>query len=158
MFYALGLLSYGGVKILVSTFHALKDTKTPVKVAGATLLINALLNFILMSPLKIGGIALASALSSSLNFLILFQLLNRRLGGFDQSLKQFILKVGAASGAAGLCFWGGWEGINFISLQWLKLIVVGSLGCLIYGLICLKLRVQQAEKILREGKRFFNFQ
>ena len=47
-FYAIGLFSFGGIKILVAAFHALQDTKTPVKVAAGCLLINATLNFLLM--------------------------------------------------------------------------------------------------------------
>ncbi|MBZ0166331.1 MAG: murein biosynthesis integral membrane protein MurJ, partial [Candidatus Omnitrophica bacterium] len=57
--YSIGLFSFGGIKILVTAFHALQDTKTPVKVAGICLLINMVLNFVLMYPYKVGGIAMA---------------------------------------------------------------------------------------------------
>ena len=50
LFYSIGLMSFGGIKILVTAFHAMQDTKTPVKVAAVCLAINAALNFILMAP------------------------------------------------------------------------------------------------------------
>jgi len=78
-FYAIGLISFAGIKILVTAFHALQDTKTPVKVAAFSLIINAVLNFILMFPLKISGIALASSIAGTINFIILLCLLNKKL-------------------------------------------------------------------------------
>ena len=81
-FYAIGLFSFGGIKILVTAFHALQDTKTPVKVAALCLVINAALNFILMRPLQVGGIALASAIAGTIDFLILFFIIDKKLGGF----------------------------------------------------------------------------
>ncbi|MBI3990772.1 MAG: murein biosynthesis integral membrane protein MurJ, partial [Candidatus Omnitrophica bacterium] len=46
-FYSFGLFSYSGVKILVSSFYAMQDTKTPVKVSVAALVLNIILNFTL---------------------------------------------------------------------------------------------------------------
>ena len=78
MFFALGLPFYGASRILVSAFYALQDTRTPVKTATACLVINVVLNIALMFPLKIGGIALASSISSMANSLILWTLLNKK--------------------------------------------------------------------------------
>ena len=46
--YCLGLFSFGAIKIMVTAFHAMQDTRTPVKVAALCLMINAALNFILI--------------------------------------------------------------------------------------------------------------
>ncbi|VAX36536.1 Proposed peptidoglycan lipid II flippase MurJ [hydrothermal vent metagenome] len=81
-FYALGLCSFAGIKILVTAFHALQDTKTPVKSAAICLGINAVLNIILMFPLKLVGIALASSISATINFTILLCLLNKKLKAY----------------------------------------------------------------------------
>ncbi len=78
-FFALGLPFYGASRILVSAFYALQDSKTPVKAATACLIINVVLNFALMFPLKIGGIALASSISSAANCVILWTILNKKL-------------------------------------------------------------------------------
>lgn len=79
---ALGLPFYGASRILSSAFFALHDTKTPVKAATACLIINIVLNAALMFPLKIGGIALASSISSGVNALILWTALKKKLSAF----------------------------------------------------------------------------
>jgi len=81
MFYAaLGLPFYGASRILVSAFYALQDTKTPVKVATVCLIINVVLNVVLMFPLKVGGIALASSISSMVNCVLLWRGIHKKLG------------------------------------------------------------------------------
>ncbi len=81
MAYAAGLAAYAGVKIVVSAFYSLQDTRTPVKIAALVLAANVVLNVILMVPLKHAGLALAGALCAFLNVGLLLRALHRRLGG-----------------------------------------------------------------------------
>lgn len=81
LFYAIGLLACGGTKVLVSAFYSLHDTMTPVKTALFSLVMNIALNIALMYPLKVGGLALATSISSVFNFIALYFLLSKRLGG-----------------------------------------------------------------------------
>lgn len=145
-FYALGLFSFGGIKILVTAFYALQDTKTPVKVAAVCLAVNATLNFILMWPLKIGGIALASAIAGTADFLALFYLLNKRLGRFEPGLFVYFLKVAFAGLATGVAARGLWLRLAFPN-EFMNLCLVGAFSVLFYGSACLILRVEQARKI-----------
>ncbi|MBI5145364.1 MAG: murein biosynthesis integral membrane protein MurJ [Candidatus Omnitrophica bacterium] len=78
-FYSIGLCAYGATKILQSCFFALKDTLTPAKVSFLALIINIILNIILMFPLKLGGLALATSLSGITTCLILFFILRKKL-------------------------------------------------------------------------------
>lgn len=80
--YAVGLWAIAGVRTMVPAFYALQDTWTPLKIAIACLIANALLNtlFILFTPLKHAGLALATSLSSILNLFLLSQKLNLKLG------------------------------------------------------------------------------
>jgi putative peptidoglycan lipid II flippase len=105
-FYSFGLVAYGGTKILQSCFFALKDTVTPAKIAGLALLMNIILNSLLMFPLKIGGLALATSISGIISFLFLFFILSRRLGGFDEHkiLKSFLRILAAVLCMAVVCF------------------------------------------------------
>jgi putative peptidoglycan lipid II flippase len=75
---ALGLPAYVLVKVLTPGFYARRDTATPDKVAVAVLVANVSLNFALIPPFGIGGLAAAVALSSWLNCAILYVLLHRR--------------------------------------------------------------------------------
>jgi len=105
-FYSIGLAAYGGTKILQACFFALKDTVTPTKIAGLALLMNVILNALLMFPLKIGGLALATSISGIISFLFLFFILSRRLGGFGERkiLNSFLRILAAALCMAAVCF------------------------------------------------------
>jgi putative peptidoglycan lipid II flippase len=97
-FYSIGLTAYGGTKILQSCFFALKDTITPTKIAGVALLMNIVLNALLMFPLKIGGLALATSISGLVTFFILFFILRARLGGFAKhKILDSFLRILAAT-------------------------------------------------------------
>jgi len=81
--YAVGLWAFAGVRIVVSAFYSLQDTRTPVKVAAAALSANVALSLFLMGPLRHAGLALATSVSAVLNMVMLVILLDRRLGPFD---------------------------------------------------------------------------
>jgi len=77
-YYTLGLWAFSGIRVMVSAFYALQDTKTPVKVAVIALSVNFALSLLLMGPLKHGGLALALSIASSVQFFILIFLLKRK--------------------------------------------------------------------------------
>jgi putative peptidoglycan lipid II flippase len=84
-FYAIGLMAFGGVKLLVTAFYAMHDTLTPVKTAFTAVAVNIALSLILMWPLKLGGLALATSISAAVNFTMLYTRLRRRIGDFGTS-------------------------------------------------------------------------
>lgn len=73
-----GLPAYVLVKVITPGFYARKDTKTPVKTAGVVLLANIILNFVLIPPFGIYGLASAIALCSWLNCAMLYFILRKR--------------------------------------------------------------------------------
>lgn len=83
-FYAFGLLSCCLVKIEANAFYAMHDTRTPVKVMAFSLASNVALSLLFMRTLGIGGLALASSISSTLNAVVLYTLLCKRVGPFDE--------------------------------------------------------------------------
>lgn len=82
LYYSVGLWAFSGVRIVVSTFYALQDAKTPVRTAAISIIVNIILGIILMQPLGHRGLALATSLSSMLNFGLLIFFLRSRLGSF----------------------------------------------------------------------------
>ncbi|HOW35494.1 MAG TPA: murein biosynthesis integral membrane protein MurJ [Candidatus Omnitrophota bacterium] len=148
LFYAIGLVSFGGVKVMVTIFYALQDTRTPVGVAGIALIINLVLNFALMGPLKVGGIALANVVSATFNFLTLFYLMNKRLGGIsDQVLRSFI-KILAATVTMAVAVALSWEYL-MVSNELLRLMMTGMIALCVFGAMCFVLKVGQAVSGLR---------
>jgi putative peptidoglycan lipid II flippase len=73
-----GLPAYVLVKVLTPGFYARQDTATPVKTAGVVLAANVALNFLLIPPFGIAGLAAAIAICSWLNCVILYVILQRR--------------------------------------------------------------------------------
>ncbi|MFQ5680893.1 MAG: murein biosynthesis integral membrane protein MurJ [Candidatus Omnitrophota bacterium] len=95
-FYALGLPAYAAGKILSSCFYALKDTRSPVKSAGISLLVNIAFNLFFIGKMKIAGLALASSLAAFVNVVILYKMLIKKigLGGVDyRALFGFVLRI-----------------------------------------------------------------
>lgn len=105
-FYACGLVAYGAAKSLVPLFYAHKDTRTPVRAAIASLSCNVVLNVMLMQLLALGGLALATALSSVLNVGLLYRWSRRQLG-LDpfRGLGRCLIRVGPAAAGSGLVAW-----------------------------------------------------
>jgi len=81
VFYAAGLWAFSGIRVMVSGFYALQDTKTPVKVAVVAVVVNLVLSLSLafMTPLKHGGLALALSLASSIQFCLLVFFLKKKV-------------------------------------------------------------------------------
>ena len=67
LYYALGLWAFSAVRIVVSTFYAMQDTRTPVKCATVAIAANILFGMALMGPMKHCGLALATSLASMVN-------------------------------------------------------------------------------------------
>jgi putative peptidoglycan lipid II flippase len=74
----LGLPAYVLVKVLTPGFYSRQDTATPVKTAGIVLAANIALNFLLIPPFGIAGLAAAIAICSWLNCVMLYVILHRR--------------------------------------------------------------------------------
>lgn len=92
LFFALGVCFYVANRILTPAYYSLQDTATPVKIGGVAVLANILFSLLLMGPLGAGGLALATALASLVNFSLLLARLAARVGG---------LNAGALARAAG---------------------------------------------------------
>ncbi|MCQ9206577.1 MAG: murein biosynthesis integral membrane protein MurJ [Omnitrophica bacterium] len=153
-FYSFGLFACGGIKILVNSFFSLGDTKTPVKVASVSFFINLGLNFALMWPLKIGGLALATSIAATFNFVVLYILLTRKIGdmGTSRILNSLwrVLVAGVVMGifsyAAGRFLDGLGKGFA-IDVIGVIGIVLSSLA--IYVLVSLALGVGEMKRFLK---------
>lgn len=80
VFYTVGLCAYGAVKVIVPVFYARQNTRTPARTAIVSMGANIVLNIILMRYLALGGLALATALASTLNVTLLLFALNKQYG------------------------------------------------------------------------------
>lgn len=155
MFFATALITQSMVTILNRGFYAVNDTKTPLYIGISTIVVNYLLNsfFINSSALNVSGMALAYALSSTVNAFLLMIILDIKLDGIHlEKLAGFMVKVTIASAIMGFIISlinnAIQTGIESKLLQFLFLIIVVSLGGLIYFTIVLLMKVDEAKYIL----------
>lgn len=106
--YAVGLWAVGGIRITAPAFYSMQDTKTPVIIAFIAFIANAILGYVLGFTLgyKHTGLALASSISSIINFLLLFYLIERRVGNINiKSIVTLLVKLTLISGVMGVLVW-----------------------------------------------------
>ncbi len=138
--FAVGVPGFMFIKVLASGFYAKQNVKTPVKYAVIAMVTNMLLNLLLVFPLAHAGLALATALSSSLNSALLFWGLRKRgifipQPGWLKFAGQLCLANGAMAlllclTTASLPTWLEWAWYQRASH--LAMLVIGSV--LVYGL------------------------
>ncbi len=138
--YGVGLLGQATVKLFASGFYALRDTRTPVRIAVLSLAVSAVLSWLLMRRLGPAGIALGSSLGSTLNVVLHLRDLDRRIGTILGApdwrafgVVVFAGLAGAALAMAGAGLSAGWRPIPH------GLAVLGIFG-VTYGALTLVLR------------------
>ena len=152
--YVLGMWAYCTTQILTRSFYALKDTVTPLKVACSVVVLNMLLVVTLVWAPRLGGGAfgLATAITASLNCLILVFLLRKRLGllggrAIARSLGRMLIACAAMAAAvllvrhqmAGLADW--------------KIVAVGvPVGAAVFLLTAKLLKAPELRELFQRGK------
>jgi len=155
--FAIGLPAYVLVKVLVPAFFAREDTRTPVKVAGATMALNVALNLALVHPLAHVGMALSTALAAWFNVAALAFILKRR--GFfamDARLLAKAPRILAAALVTGAALWGArhyaWP---HATSSWLAILILAGMvavGLVAFALACQVLgatRLAEIRKMVR---------
>jgi putative peptidoglycan lipid II flippase len=146
--FGLGLPAFAAVKVLAGFFYALKDTRTPVKVATSCLFINMAGNYLFAFAYDggVGGLAFATTLASIANAVALGWLLRKKLGllGGRRILKTLLQSAAASAVMAALAGWiahgtGG-------PLLW-RVPAAVALGAGIYGALAAALRMEEVRHV-----------
>ncbi len=82
IFHSLGLVFFGLLMILNRVFYAFKNVKTPLKVAGISIITNLILDWILIKFMGVGGLALSTSLVALCNVVILIVIFRKKVGNF----------------------------------------------------------------------------
>ncbi len=101
LMYSAGIPLFSVFKISSVAFTSRRDMVTPLKVSLFCISLNIVLNFALMVPLRQGGIALATIVSSLLNNTLLLTIYNRQLPEHKidfRALGMYLLKLIPACG------------------------------------------------------------
>ena len=122
LYYSIGLPAFAAVKLIVPAFYSTQDTRTPVRVAVFTMLVNILLNVIFLfyffAKLKNGGPALASALAGYFNVFTLFVIFRLRFGRLGtRDIAASLAKIAVCAGVMGVFCWGALRYSQFDSIE-----------------------------------------
>lgn len=162
LFYACGLFAYSAVRILVPTFYALNDSKTPVIASAVTVAAKVLLNITFTYFFGFVGLALSTAAAATINISILSLGLTRRVGAIQgQALFGTLLKIGGLSGGMGLICHYSYRALTPIlppSSFWATCLALGlciGLGIVLTGLFGLALRFREIDELRTALRRRF---
>jgi putative peptidoglycan lipid II flippase len=155
VFFALGLFAFAGARVLAFAFYSMKNTKLPVIVAACAMVSNIIFSLLLMFPLRQGGLALASSLSSTLNMIVLWIFLQKEIGDFGlrrivaAALKMIALSLAmgvAVSLLAAIC--GTLISTETFLGKLVQVIVPVAGGIAVYGGAALALRMEEVTHVL----------
>src|SRR5882724_1425812 len=101
-FYAIGLAGYAALKVLVNAFYALDRRKTPMLVSFMAVGLNLLFNWVFTFRLHWGhlGLAFSTGCVATTNFVVLYVLMYRQLGGLETRRMAVLLGKTAIAGVA----------------------------------------------------------
>lgn len=163
LFYAIGLFAYSGQKILTAGFYGAQNTKTPMKIGIAALLVNIALNLALMVPMAEAGLAFATSLSAILQMGLLGYFYHRQIAEIDfKEIFTSFLKVCLASTAMGISCWLVYKGLQMAvsgSSLFNQAIQVGgaiTFSVLVYIAFCFIFRVREMNQAFQWGIQKFD--
>ncbi|MFP3952764.1 MAG: murein biosynthesis integral membrane protein MurJ [Candidatus Acetothermia bacterium] len=151
--YLIGLIGYSFVTLFTRAFYSTKDTKTPVIIGIIAVGVNVALDLLLVGPMEVGGLALATGVSGLVNGVLLFVAFRFKTGlkEFFPDVK-FVGKVLLAAVMMGLAVVGVRD---FFPVENEFLLVAGTIlaGLLAYILASLAVGLKETfiEEIVRIG-------
>ena len=144
--YGVGLVGQATVKLFASGFYAMRDTRTPVKIAASSLVVSTGLAWLLMRWIGAPGIALGSSLGAFLNTSLHLYHLSGRIGtvlrGPDWRAFGIALLGAALAAAAGV---GGAQLVTGLGPVPRGLLVLAIFG-VVYGALTLALKHPDATR------------
>lgn len=147
--YAPGLFFVGISRVVVPTFYALKNTRTPVWISFWTLLVNVGLGLLLMRPFGHVGLALALTLSSVFNALLLLWALRRMMGGLGLTgLFRTFFRLLPGTILMALVVWqtlrlGAWNESGATLMKGAVLASAIAVGTAVYATGCFLMRIPE---------------
>jgi putative peptidoglycan lipid II flippase len=151
--FAVGLVGYAALKILVPAFYALKDSKTPMYISLASIATNYAIVSTMTRESSFGhsGLALSTAAVAISGSILQFLLLRGRIGGiYGRDLFSSVMKITFASAVMSFGVWGAAalaaaalpEGV---ARYWLTLALAIPTGIGLYYYTCRYLKIEEMD-------------
>lgn len=151
-YFCLGLWFLGSLYLLTRAYYSLGDLKTPALIGLAAIIANGIFSIILLPWLGHRGLALANTLAAGVNCLVLFYLLKKRIPLWKP--KELVIPLGKMVVATFLMGIGvklAYQFFGSFSSFWIGvgvLLLLAALGTVIYGLLVVFLKLEEAQKLL----------
>lgn len=161
--YTIGLFALSILRLIISTFYALKDTKTPLRIGILAVTVNIILDLILVRYWAHAGIALATSISAILHLIILGICLEKRVSGiFSMELllfswKSILASLFMAITCLGCSYYFGLRfDLHSKVLQLAQVLISGLLGILVYYISGIMLGITEFSNAKRLIKMIVN--
>ncbi len=151
--FAIGLPFFSVVNLTVRAFYAVKDTATPVRVAAIDFVVNLVLSLVLMRPLGVAGLVIASTTAIILQAFLLQRALVRKLPGMTfAALSSSLVKVVVGAAIMGVAVGAGDRLLGALLpgrrlADWLAVGALVPLGVGVYGVTLWALRIEGREDL-----------
>jgi putative peptidoglycan lipid II flippase len=151
--YAVGLIGYSAIKVINPAFYALQDSRTPMIVSFASIVVNFCIALATVTVFGWGhsGLALSTSAVATFSALALFVILRNRIGGiYGRRLWSSFLKVSIASTVMGACVYGSSQAVHLLVRNhkvaaFVDLMVSIPLGLAVLWIACRALNVAELE-------------
>jgi putative peptidoglycan lipid II flippase len=164
-YYAIGLVAYAALKVLVPAFYAVGKRNTPMMVSFLAIGANLFLNWLFTFRLGWGhrGLAFSTSLVATINFLLLYALMRRQTRRLET--RQMLVAIGKiclAGAALALVCWlanywwlDAWSDMRFFQKLAILLATIAVAGAAFFGTAFL-LRVSEVQDIIDVFRRRFH--
>lgn len=175
--YSVGLAGYAAIKVLSPSFYALEDAKTPMYVSLASILVHVFFSYTLLTvfsgigvdnsrPNGLGhvGVALATSIVATINFLALLFLMRRKIQRIElRKILNSFVRIAAASAVMSAAAWftysyltEGWHPeMNTLRTRLLHALVPVSVGVVVFFVTAKLLKVREIDQFVRIFRRRF---
>ncbi len=149
--YSFGMLGYAMQELANKGFYALKDGKTPMRVAILGIAVNIALSILLVSVFKtgLGGLAVASAVAANIiGFSLLYILNKRKAGIITKEFQLFAVKLVVSVAVMGIAVFL----VKQLTADFNKLMAVvvpAAVGAVVYFVMCAILKVKEFTNLFK---------
>ncbi len=165
-FFAISMFAQGLIPLLARGFYAYQDTKTPMSISIFSICLNIALSWYLAGSFGVLGLALAFSISSIINMLLLYIMLNFYIKTIDNGkIFNSLFKIIVNSFLAGSVSYGAlhllshWVDMHTFIGIFTQGTVAGLLGLIAYIFLGIVFRLDELEivkKWLKKSKLLFS--
>lgn len=151
--FAIGMPFFAVISLMTRAFYARKDTRTPVRAATASFLVNLVLSLVLIRPLGAIGLVLSSTAAVIVQAALLQGVLARqvyelRLAPIFRDVVKILLATLLMGGLVAAGWWGWLRGRGAWG-DWMALLALIPAGMVVYGAVLWSLKPTGREELLQ---------